>query len=176
MQIVGVIGSLCFAFCLLPQVIKAYREKTTNGISWLFLLLSAVGNIASCSYVVYTNILSGCYQYPLYFNYGFALSLCVLLIVAKLRFKDPEEKRCEWLNVADGLPKSNRSEKIVFLTSNGTKGMFLKHWGFWLPDKQIFYESVKGYSCDYLPEEVLYYMRLPRIKLHGLNVNISNGF
>lgn len=86
MQILGAIGSLCFAFCLLPQVIKAYREKTAQGLSWLFLLLSAGGNVASCGYVAYTNYISGIWQYPLYFNYGFAFVLCFLLIIAKVKY------------------------------------------------------------------------------------------
>lgn len=88
MQILGAFGSLCFAFCLLPQVIKAYREKTAQGLSWLFLWLSVGGNVASCAYVAYTNYISGIWQYPLYFNYGFALILCFLLIVAKVKFGD----------------------------------------------------------------------------------------
>lgn len=86
MQILGAIGSLCFEFCLLPQVIKVYRQKTAQGLSWLFLLLSAGGNVASCGYVAYANYISGIWKYTLYFNYGFAFVLCVLLIIAKVKY------------------------------------------------------------------------------------------
>ena len=87
MNVIGAIGSLCFAFCLLPQVIEAYRDKSADGLSWLFLVLSICGNVASCGYVLWTNWLSGVYQYPLYFNYAFALVLCALLVVAKVRYR-----------------------------------------------------------------------------------------
>lgn len=86
LHLVGVFGSLCFAFCLLPQVVQTYKEKDASGLSWAFLLLSLGGNVASCGYVVYTNFVSGVWQYPLYFNYAVALVLCILLMVAKKRF------------------------------------------------------------------------------------------
>lgn len=86
LHLVGVFGALCFAFCLLPQVVQTYKEKDASGLSWAFLLLSLGGNVASCGYVVYTNFVSGVWQYPLYFNYAVALVLCILLMVAKKRF------------------------------------------------------------------------------------------
>lgn len=86
LHLVGVFGALCFAFCLLPQVVQTYKEKDASGLSWAFLLLSLGGNVASCGYVVYTNFVSGVWQYPLYFNYAVAFVLCILLMVAKKRF------------------------------------------------------------------------------------------
>lgn len=88
MHIIGILGSLCFAFCLLPQVVHAYHHRDARSLSWAFLILSIGGNVFSCTYVAYTNYVSHTWQYPLYFNYGFALLMCILLVVAKLKFKD----------------------------------------------------------------------------------------
>lgn len=86
MEILGIVGSLCFAFCLLPQVVATYRHRDARALSWAFIGLSLGGNVFSCAYVLHSNIVSGSWQYPLYFNYGFALSMCIMLAVAKARF------------------------------------------------------------------------------------------
>lgn len=87
MTIVGVIGAGAFAVCTLPQLIKSIQQKSTSGISMLFIVLSIIGNIFSAAYVFYTNVCNGSYQYPLYANYGTALSILIVLFILKLRWK-----------------------------------------------------------------------------------------
>lgn len=87
MYAVGIIGAGAFALCALPQVIKSIKNKSTTDISILFIVLSMVGNIFSTGYVLYNNLMTGVFQYPLYFNYAIALSLMIVLLVLKLRWK-----------------------------------------------------------------------------------------
>jgi len=86
-SIIGVIGAGAFALCALPQVIKSYKKKSTSDISIMFILLSMMGNIFSSIYVFYVNSCTGVFQYPLYFNYAIALTLMIILLVFKLRWK-----------------------------------------------------------------------------------------
>lgn len=86
MGIIGIIGSVCFAVCLLPQVIRAYRDKDARSLTWSFILLSVAGNVCSFVYVLRCNLATGQYQYPLYGNYLLAFCLCCALLVAKWRF------------------------------------------------------------------------------------------
>lgn len=84
MLIVGYCGAAAFAFCSAPQVIKAYRTKSTGDISIFFIILSIIGNLCSAGYIFYTNYISGMWQYPQYFNYSFATILIFLLLGLKL--------------------------------------------------------------------------------------------
>lgn len=86
LTIIGFLGAICFAFCTLPQVIKAINTKSTNDLSLLYIILSIFGNIFSAIYIFGTNYLSGCWQYPQYFNYGIALILMVILLIIKRKF------------------------------------------------------------------------------------------
>lgn len=95
-NILGSVGSLCFAFCLAPQVVKVYKEKSFEGCSFLFVLLSILGNICSFAYVLAINLQTNVFQFPLYFNYFVALILCALLVVAKFRFKNSKSKKFDF--------------------------------------------------------------------------------
>lgn len=84
--IFGTLGALSFAICSLPSILKAYRTKKTKDISVLFLYLSITGNIFSALFVGYTNYMNGFIQWPLYFNYGIALILVIVLLLLKFKY------------------------------------------------------------------------------------------
>lgn len=84
--IIGFIGAGAFASCTAPQIIRVLKRKSTADISLLFILLSLLGNLASASYILYTNIQSGFWQIPQYFNYTIATTLVVTLLVLKLKY------------------------------------------------------------------------------------------
>ncbi len=44
-NVLGWIGSICFALCGLPQAIKCVRQGNTQGLSTLFLTLWSVGSV-----------------------------------------------------------------------------------------------------------------------------------
>ena len=84
-SIIGILGASAFAVSSLPQVIKAIKTGSTKDISLLFLILSIIGNTLSSVYVLYTNVKSGLYQIPLYFNYAAGLSFILILFFLKIR-------------------------------------------------------------------------------------------
>lgn len=90
--IIGFIGAGAFASCTLPQILRVLKRKSTADISLLFILLSLLGNLASASYILYTNIQGGFWQIPQYFNYTIATTLVVTLLVLKLKYDGHEVK------------------------------------------------------------------------------------
>jgi uncharacterized protein with PQ loop repeat len=82
----GIIGAAAFAINLAPQVIKCYKEKSANQISRGFLVLAFVGNLCSAVFVFYTNYVTGLWQIPIYFNYGIATMLTLVLTIMKVKY------------------------------------------------------------------------------------------
>jgi len=76
-DIIGWLGSFCFAVCGIPQAIKTWKLGSADEISWLFLLLWLTGELSMIVYVWPKQ------DYPLLFNYLGNLA-CLLVI---LRFK-----------------------------------------------------------------------------------------
>lgn len=50
--LMGWIGSLCLSICGLPQAWMSFKEKSSEGISWGFLLLWGFGELFGIAYVV----------------------------------------------------------------------------------------------------------------------------
>lgn len=90
--ILGFIAAICFGFCTLPQILRVKKRKSTADISLLFVLLSLLGNLTSASYILYTNIQQGFWQWPQYFNYATATTLVVTLLVLKLKYDGAQIK------------------------------------------------------------------------------------
>jgi MtN3 and saliva related transmembrane protein len=51
-EIFGWLAALCFSISGLPQAIKSYRDKHSDGISWAFLILWLLGEIFATLYVL----------------------------------------------------------------------------------------------------------------------------
>lgn len=51
-EIIGLIGSFCLAICALPQAIKSIKEKHSDGVSGLLLLLWFFGEVCLFIYAV----------------------------------------------------------------------------------------------------------------------------
>lgn len=83
----GILGAFFFAINLAPQIIKCYRTKSCKDISCMFLVFAFCGNIFSAVFVLYTNMKTGLWQYPIYFNYGVATLLTAVLTILKIRYK-----------------------------------------------------------------------------------------
>lgn len=77
MEILGWVGSICFAICAVPQAYLSYKLGRSEGISWLFLFLWLTGEICTIIYVLPKK------DVPLLVNY-FGNLLCLLVI---LRYK-----------------------------------------------------------------------------------------
>ena len=74
-EAIGWVGAACFAVCALPQAIKSYKEKSSKGISLLFLFLWVVGEVLTLIYILKTSK-----QWPLIINYVFNL-MCLVVII-----------------------------------------------------------------------------------------------
>jgi uncharacterized protein with PQ loop repeat len=67
--IIGLIGSIAFGICALPQAIQVYKTGNTDGLSGMFLLLWSIGEVFTFTYVIIDNIKTGSIMIPLYINY-----------------------------------------------------------------------------------------------------------
>lgn len=85
--VTGFIGAFCFAVCALPQIVKVVKTKSADDISWGFIALSVCGNVFSAVYIFATNLVTGVWQWPQYFNYSVALALMLILAALKWRLK-----------------------------------------------------------------------------------------
>lgn len=82
-----------FAINLFPQLIKCYKEKSADQISVGFIILAFMGNICSAVFVFYTNWKTGLWQIPIYFNYGIATLLTIILSVMKYKYKKVKNEK-----------------------------------------------------------------------------------
>ncbi len=51
-EIIGLIGSLCFAFSSWPQAYLSYKTNSAQGITWSFLLLWLSGSLFCTIYAI----------------------------------------------------------------------------------------------------------------------------
>lgn len=77
-EIIGYIGSLCFAICGLPQAIKSWKDGNSEGLTVSFLVLWLLGEVFTIWYVLDTNK-----EIPLLMNYSF--NILLLLIIGKYK-------------------------------------------------------------------------------------------
>lgn len=86
-ELVGFIGSVSFAIVSLPILLAAIKTKSGNNISIGYLVLSLLGNICCFSYVIHTSLVTGYILFPLFLNYGTALTITLILVVIKWKMK-----------------------------------------------------------------------------------------
>jgi len=86
-QIIGWIGAFLFAICAVPQVIKTYKSKKADDLSWLFLLFWLFGEILTFTYIILDDLLLKITHFPLYVNYLFNIILVLYLVYAKKFYK-----------------------------------------------------------------------------------------
>lgn len=82
-ELLGWTGSLLFATCAIPQVIKTWQSKKADDLSWLFLLFWLAGEALSLAYIIIDDLLIKTSHFPLYVNYIFNFVLVLYLIYAK---------------------------------------------------------------------------------------------
>ena len=79
-EIIGYIGAFCLSVCTIPQAIKCFFEKHAHGLSWMFLILWLVGEIA----MMYFTVVTVGWFNPLIFNYVGNMILLVLILKYKI--------------------------------------------------------------------------------------------
>jgi len=79
-EVVGWFGSVLFAFCALPQALLSIRQKHSNGVSSLLLIMWGTGEILSVTYVLMKHGI----DMPLLFNY--LMNIVFVSIVTYYKF------------------------------------------------------------------------------------------
>ena len=77
-QVLGWVATALFTVCFIPQIIKTWKTKTVDGLSFLFLFISFVANIIALAYATLIE------QPPLQIKYILAmifLATCLVLYV-----------------------------------------------------------------------------------------------
>lgn len=85
LELIGLIGSFCFAVNSWPQAWMAYKSKTAQGISLYLLVLSCIGGSCSLFYVIATH------QYAIIPN--FLCGLMGVLVVLFYKIQDIRKGR-----------------------------------------------------------------------------------
>ena len=80
-DIFGYLGACLLTILFIPQVYTTYKTKNAEGISYLFLILEF---LASVSFIIYGFLIT---SIPVVIANFSAFICCILLIVAKIKFK-----------------------------------------------------------------------------------------
>jgi len=86
-QYIGWLGAFLFTICAVPQVVKTWRTKKADDLSWLFLLFWLFGEVFTFAYIIIDDIIEQITHFPLYINYLVNTVLVVYLIYAKKVYK-----------------------------------------------------------------------------------------
>ena len=84
-DIFGYLGACLLTILFIPQVYTTYKTKDADGISYIFLMLEF---LASLSFIIYGFLIG---SIPVIIANFSALICCILLIIAKMKFKKEEE-------------------------------------------------------------------------------------
>lgn len=78
MDVIGWLGSMLFALCGLPQAVQSYKQKHSNGLAWMFLLMWFFGEVLTFIYVLPKA------DYPLLANYVVNFGFLIVIGYYKL--------------------------------------------------------------------------------------------
>jgi uncharacterized protein with PQ loop repeat len=82
MDIIGWIGSALLAVCAAPQAWESWRTKSSQGMTWGFLILWFLGEVFVVGYVWHKL------DWPLMFNYTCNLFFAGVIIFYKIKKPD----------------------------------------------------------------------------------------
>lgn len=78
----GILMTVCFMCCYIPQIYKIWKNKSSNDLSVLMIFLSLGGYISGIIY----NITTG-FQFWLFANYSSGITMCSVLIFFWFKYK-----------------------------------------------------------------------------------------
>ena len=90
-DILGWVATTLFTVCYIPQIIKTYKTKTVDGLSFRLLFISFIANIVALNYAILIK------QPPLQIKYALALiflGICIYLYL-NVRFIKKENIESE---------------------------------------------------------------------------------
>ena len=81
METLGWIGSVLLAFCGLPQAIECIKTKSSEGLTWAFILMWAFGELFTFIYILPKMDL------PLMLNYSANIIFLIIILYYKINPK-----------------------------------------------------------------------------------------
>lgn len=86
-ELLGWVANILFAIIGIPDVYKSYSNKKRPTITWMFLIMWLVAQVAAAIYLIIKDLSSGETHYPMYFSYTVGGLSAISLIIAKIKFK-----------------------------------------------------------------------------------------
>lgn len=84
MQTIGWIGGLALSFCGIPQAWQCYRQGNSNGLSNGFIILWAMGELFTFSYILYDSKTFPITSWPLIVNYTSNITMLAIMVRYKI--------------------------------------------------------------------------------------------
>ena len=81
MEYIGWIGGILLAFCGLPQAWESYKTKSSDGLTWGFLIMWGVGELFTIVYIIPK------WHWPIIFNYTANFIFLLIIIYYKVNPK-----------------------------------------------------------------------------------------
>jgi uncharacterized protein with PQ loop repeat len=82
-EIFGIIMTISFMLCYLPQIIKIYKNKSSEGVSLMLVIMCIIGYISGMIYMFLTQF--GIWWFT---NYSVGLVMCIILVYAWFKFAE----------------------------------------------------------------------------------------
>jgi uncharacterized protein with PQ loop repeat len=81
-QIFGIIMTISFMFCYIPQILKIFKNQSSKDVSLALILMSICGYISGMVYMFLTQF--GIWWFA---NYSVGLVMCIILVYAWFKFQ-----------------------------------------------------------------------------------------
>lgn len=81
-EVAGLIMTICFMFCYVPQIIKIFKNKSSHDVSLGLILMSIGGYISGMVY-----LFTGTFGLWWFTNYCVGLVMCSILVWAWFRYR-----------------------------------------------------------------------------------------
>jgi uncharacterized protein with PQ loop repeat len=82
----GILMMLSFMLCYIPQIVKIYKNKSSEDVSLMLILMSIVGYVSGMIYMFMTRF--GLWWF---LNYCVGLVMCSILVYAWFKFKKDKD-------------------------------------------------------------------------------------
>ena len=82
-EVAGIIMTLCFMLCYIPQIIKIYKNRFSKGLSLSLVLMSICGYVSGLVYMFMTEF--GIWWF---LNYCSGLIMCCILVHAWFKYRN----------------------------------------------------------------------------------------
>jgi len=81
-EISGILMTLCFMFCYIPQIVKIIKNKSSHDVSLMLILMSLSGYVFGMIY-----LFAGTFALWFFANYCTGIIMCTILIWSWFKYK-----------------------------------------------------------------------------------------